>query len=252
MSNAASHRDHDHVHPVKPHDGGLHDPVCGMAVTPPSTFSELYEGRAYQFCSLKCQEKFRAEPQRYAANSSGTNHSSRTEPAAEPQLGTEFTCPMHPEIRQPGPGTCPKCGMALEPVMPGLEEEENPELKDFTRRFWWSLPLTVIVTVLAMAGHSLQLFHGATQNWVELVLATPVILWAGWPFFCKGRSVHSSSQSKYVDLDRSGYRSGLSLQHCRDVVSPETSRHLHARRTHRRLLRSRRSDHLADLVRADA
>lgn len=186
MSNAASHRDHDHVHPVKPHDGGLHDPVCGMAVTPPSTFSELYEGRAYQFCSLKCQEKFRAEPQRYAANSSGTNHSSRTEPAAEPQLGTEFTCPMHPEIRQPGPGTCPKCGMALEPVMPGLEEEENPELKDFTRRFWWSLPLTVIVTVLAMAGHSLQLFHGATQNWVELVLATPVILWAGWPFFVRG------------------------------------------------------------------
>jgi Cu+-exporting ATPase len=76
--------------------------------------------------------------------------------------------------------------MALEPVMPGLEEEENPELKDFTRRFWWSLPLTVIVTVLAMAGHSLQLFHGATQNWVELVLATPVILWAGWPFFVRG------------------------------------------------------------------
>ncbi len=186
MSNATSHRDHDHVHPVNPHDGGLRDPVCGMAVTPPSTLGELYEGRVYQFCSLKCQEKFRAEPQRYAANPSSTNHSSRTEPAAEPQLGTEFTCPMHPEIRQPGPGTCPKCGMALEPVMPGLEEEENPELKDFTRRFWWSLPLTVIVTVLAMAGHSLQLFHGATQNWVELVLATPVILWAGWPFFVRG------------------------------------------------------------------
>ncbi|TBN47128.1 heavy metal translocating P-type ATPase [Pseudomonas sp. BGI-2] len=185
MSNATSHRDHDHVHPVKSHDGGLHDPVCGMAVTPPSTFSELYEGRAYQFCSLKCQEKFRAEPQRYAANPSGTNHSSRTEPAAEPQLGTEFTCPMHPEIRQPDPGTCPKCGMALEPVMPGLEEEENPELKDFTRRFWWSLPLTVIVTVLAMAGHSLHLLYGTTQNWVELVLATPVTLWAGWPFFVR-------------------------------------------------------------------
>ncbi|MHC8376189.1 heavy metal translocating P-type ATPase [Pseudomonas sp. MDT1-16] len=185
MSNATSHRDHDHVHPIKPHDGGLHDPVCGMAVTPPSTFSELYEGRAYQFCSLKCQEKFRAEPQRYAPNPSGTNHSSRTEPAAEPQLSTEFTCPMHPEIRQPGPGTCPKCGMALEPVIPGLEEEENPELKDFTRRFWWSLPLTVIVTVLAMAGHSLHLLYGTTQNWVELVLATPVTLWAGWPFFVR-------------------------------------------------------------------
>nr|WP_246237799.1 HAD-IC family P-type ATPase [Pseudomonas akapageensis] len=101
-------------------------------------------------------------------------------------VGTEFTCPMHPEIRQPGPGTCPKCGMALEPVMPGLEEDENPELKDFTRRFWWSLPLTIIVTLLAMAGHSLQLFHGATQNWIELILATPVTLWAGRPFFVRG------------------------------------------------------------------
>jgi Cu+-exporting ATPase len=76
--------------------------------------------------------------------------------------------------------------MTLEPVMPGLEEEENPELKDFTRRFWWSVPLTVIVTVLAMAGHSLQLFHGTTQNWIELILATPVTLWAGWPFFVRG------------------------------------------------------------------
>ena len=73
--------------------------------------------------------------------------------------------------------------MALEPVIPELDEEENPELKDFSRRFWWTLPLTVIVTVLAMGGHSLNLFHGTTQNWVELVLTTPVVLWAGWPFF---------------------------------------------------------------------
>lgn len=100
-------------------------------------------------------------------------------------MATEYTCPMHPEIRQPGPGTCPKCGMTLEPVMPALEEEDNPELKDFTRRFWWSLPLTVIVTVLAMAGHALSLFHGATQNLVEFFLATPVVLWAGWPFFVR-------------------------------------------------------------------
>ncbi len=100
-------------------------------------------------------------------------------------MATEYTCPMHPEIRQPGPGTCPKCGMTLEPVMPALEEEDNPELKDFTRRFWWSLPLTVIVTVLAMAGHALSLLHGATQNFVEFFLATPVVLWAGWPFFVR-------------------------------------------------------------------
>ena len=89
---------------------------------------------------------------------------------------------MHPEILQIGPGTCPKCGMALEPVMPELEEEDNPELRDFSRRFWWTLPFTVIVTVLAMGGHALSPFHGATQNWVELALATPVALWAGWPF----------------------------------------------------------------------
>ncbi|MGO3939540.1 copper-translocating P-type ATPase [Pseudomonas sp. Lb2C1-1] len=101
-------------------------------------------------------------------------------------MATEYTCPMHPEIRQPGPGTCPKCGMTLEPVMPALEEEDNPELKDFTRRFWWSLPLTVIVTVLAMAGHALSLFHSETQNLVEFLLATPVVLWAGWPFFVRG------------------------------------------------------------------
>ena len=93
---------------------------------------------------------------------------------------------MHPEIRQSGPGTCPKCGMALEPVLPELEEQENPELRDFTRRFWWTLPLSVVVTVLAMAGHALMLFHGATQNWVELLLATPVVLWAGWPFYVRG------------------------------------------------------------------
>ncbi|WP_170847812.1 copper-transporting P-type ATPase [Pseudomonas linyingensis] len=92
---------------------------------------------------------------------------------------------MHPEVRQIGPGTCPKCGMALEPVLPELEEEENPELKDFTRRFWWTLPLTVIVTALAMVGHQLQLFHGTTQNWVELALSSPVVLWAGWPFYVR-------------------------------------------------------------------
>ncbi|MGE8176778.1 copper-transporting P-type ATPase [Pseudomonas fluorescens] len=96
---------------------------------------------------------------------------------------------MHPEVRQTGPGTCPKCGMTLEPVIPELEEDENPELKSFTRRFWWTLPLTVIVTVLAMSSHVLMLFHGSLQNWVELALATPVVLWAGWPFYVRG--VHS-------------------------------------------------------------
>ncbi|MES2840947.1 MAG: copper-translocating P-type ATPase [Pseudomonadota bacterium] len=100
--------------------------------------------------------------------------------------GTVYTCPMHPEIRQDHPGNCPKCGMSLEPVMPALDEAENPELLDFQRRFWWTLPLTVVVTVLAMFGHSLGWFEMATQSWIELVLTVPIVLWAGWPFFVRG------------------------------------------------------------------
>lgn len=100
--------------------------------------------------------------------------------------GTVYTCPMHPEIRQDHPGNCPKCGMTLEPVMPTLDEAEDPELRDFQRRFWWTLPLTVVVTVLAMAGHRLGWFEMATQSWIELVLSVPIVLWAGWPFFVRG------------------------------------------------------------------
>lgn len=96
-----------------------------------------------------------------------------------------YTCPMHPEVRQDHPGICPKCGMTLEPEIPVLDEEENVELADFRRRFWWTLPLTVVVTFLAMAGHRLELLPGDSQSWVELVLATPVVLWAGWPFFSR-------------------------------------------------------------------
>jgi len=109
-------------------------------------------------------------------------------PAAAPQeapAGTTYTCPMHPEVRQDHPGNCPKCGMTLEPIIP-LDEEDNSELKDFQRRFWWTLPLTVIVTVLAMWGHRLGLFSMATQTWVELLLSLPVVLWTGWPFFVRG------------------------------------------------------------------
>ncbi len=103
-------------------------------------------------------------------------------PVATPAPGTIYTCPMHPQIRQPEPGNCPLCGMALEPELPSLEDGPNPELVDFTRRFWWSLPLTAIVTVLAMFGHRLQWFAPATQSWIELALAAPVVWWAGWPF----------------------------------------------------------------------
>lgn len=114
-------------------------------------------------------------------------------PAADAAPGTVYTCPMHPEIRQDHPGTCPKCGMSLEPVMPTLEEGD-PELDDFRRRFWWTLPLTAIVTVLAMFGHSLGWFGMRTQSWIELALSLPVVLWAGWPFFQRGAQsiVHRS------------------------------------------------------------
>ncbi|MHC8361192.1 heavy metal translocating P-type ATPase [Pseudomonas sp. LS2P72] len=185
MPTISSHHDHSHAHAAPLNDDDLRDPVCGMAVTSSSKFGESYQGQTYQFCSLKCQEKFRADPERFSGNVSSAE-SRVTTPESAVQTGTEFTCPMHPEIRQPGPGNCPKCGMTLEPVMPALDEEENSELRDFARRFWWSLPLTVIVTVLAMAGHSLQLLHGSIQNWIEFALATPVTLWAGWPFFVRG------------------------------------------------------------------
>ena len=154
-----------------------HDPVCGMAVAPDKNIASDYQGTHFVFCSAKCKTKFDLEPARYlqppAAN----------EPA---QAGAIYTCPMHPEIRQATQGNCPKCGMALEPVLPSLDDEGSPELADFRRRFWWTLPLTVIVTVLAMAGHRFALLAPQTQNWVELALATPVILWAGWPFFQRG------------------------------------------------------------------
>ncbi len=107
------------------------------------------------------------------------------EAAAQAPAGTIYTCPMHPQIRQDQPGNCPICGMALEPVMPSLDDE-NPELVDFQHRFWWTLPLTIIATLLAMFGHSLGWFDMAAQSWIELVLALPVVLWAGWPFFVRG------------------------------------------------------------------
>jgi len=107
---------------------------------------------------------------------------------------TIYTCPMHPQIRRPGPGNCPICGMALEPLMPSLADERNPELEDFTRRFWWTLPLTVFGVVLAMGGHRFVPVAASTMSWIELVLSTPVVLWAAWPFFvrCVESIRHSS------------------------------------------------------------
>lgn len=157
--------------------GSVIDPVCGMTVDPAtSAHHATHQGTDYHFCSAKCRERFIAEPQKYL--SPGPKPAEIAAPA-----GTIYTCPMHPQIRQEGPGTCPICGMALEPEMPSLEEEDNPELRDFTRRFWWTLPLTIIVLTLAMLGHRITFLSTEARTWIELVLSAPVVLWAGWPFF---------------------------------------------------------------------
>ena len=181
----ASHESHAHHH-AKPPAGtaGLKDPVCGMTVTEQSPHHTDHDGRPYYFCSAKCLTKFSAEPRKYLQ--SGAAATVPAPAATDAAPGTIYTCPMHPEIRQDHPGNCPKCGMSLEPVLPDLDETENPELVDFQRRFWWTLPLTGVVTVLAMLGHRLGWFDMATQSWIELVLTIPIALWAGWPFFVRG------------------------------------------------------------------
>ena len=157
--------------------GAATDPVCGMSVDPATTAHHAtHEGTEYHFCSARCRERFVADPKKYLSPAS-------TVPEITAPAGTVYTCPMHPQIRQQGPGTCPICGMALEPEMPSLEDEDNPELRDFTRRFWWTLPLTAIVLALAMLGHRISFLSTEARTWIELMLSAPVVLWAGWPFF---------------------------------------------------------------------
>ena len=160
--------------------GTARDPVCGMNVTiATAKHRHRHEGQEYFFCNPRCLEKFRSNPGQYLAPQPAP-------PPAPAQPGVIYTCPMHPEIRQDHPGACPKCGMALEPEMPTLDDEENPELQDFRRRFWWTLPLTALVTVLAMLGHRFGWFAAGTQSWIELGLSLPIVVWAGWPFFVRG------------------------------------------------------------------
>lgn len=170
------------------------DPVCGMTVTEQSQHRLEHEGRPYYFCSAKCKGKFAAEPLQYTRSAQSSQPAESTSPQTAAVAGTIYTCPMHPEIRQDHPGSCPKCGMTLEPMLPSLNDDDNPELRDFQRRFWWTLPLTAIVFVLAMLGHRLQWMDMAVQSWVEFALATPIVVWAGWPFFVRGAQsiVHRS------------------------------------------------------------
>lgn len=150
------------------------DPVCGMNTD--DKISLKHTGKNFYFCSEHCKKKFKMSPGKYLSPAS-------TAAEIPAVVGTSYTCPMHPEIIQNHPGTCPKCGMALEPVMPTSDDEVNPELVDFSRRFWWTLPLSAAALLLAMFGHRLGWFSATMQTWLEFSLATPVVLWAGWPFF---------------------------------------------------------------------
>lgn len=182
--------------PIKLNIGGLPktgqvvDPVCKMTIDPKAAAgSSVYKGVTYYFCAVSCKKKFDAEPEVYL----GGKKARAEAPAPK---GTQYTCPMDPEILQDKPGSCPICGMALEPLVPlfGADEgeEENPELIDMTRRFWFSLVLSLPVVLIAMR----HLIPGITAfehivppnilKWVELILATPVVLWGGWPFFVRG------------------------------------------------------------------
>jgi len=184
--------EHRHESPGKDHAGRgagaidtrVTDPVCGMKVDPAASKHRTdYGGKTFHFCSAGCRAKFIAAPESYLRPQAAAS-----EPA---KPGTIYTCPMHPQIRQVGPGSCPICGMALEPVEATADAGPNHELTDMTRRFWIGLALTLPVFVLEMGSHIPGLgLHDivppATSIWIQFALATPVVLWAGWPFFQRG------------------------------------------------------------------
>ena len=180
MSAAGHHHDHGHAPAAV---AGPIDPVCGMTVDPAKTPHKMeHAGREVFFCSAGCKARFAADPARYL--DARAAEAPKTAPT-----GTIYTCPMHPQIRQPGPGFCPLCGMALEPATVTAESGPSPELADMTRRFWIGLVLTAPVFALEMGGHltgPMMLLSRQSSNWIQLALATPVVLWAGWPFFVRG------------------------------------------------------------------
>jgi Cu+-exporting ATPase len=173
-AHADRHHDHDEL--------AVRDPVCGMTVEPESSKHRFeYQGDTFHFCCAGCRIKFAADPAKYLGRD-------KQERSRAPE-GTIYTCPMHPEVRQAGPGSCPICGMALEPDVVSLDAAPNPELADMTRRFWIGAVLSVPPVVLEMGGHLAGghgLIDSTLSNWIQLVFATPVVLWAGWPFFVRG------------------------------------------------------------------
>lgn len=188
MSNG-HHTGHGHGHPGKhlhdhPSTSSVHDPVCGMQVEPAAAkFSSEYNAKRYFFCSGKCQGKFDAAPETYLTVQ-------KTAGKTPDQSGVVYTCPMHPQIRQNGPGACPICGMALEPENAADATGPNAELQDMARRFWGGAILTLPLLVLEMGPHlfGLHLLGPQSSNWVQLLAATPVVWWAGWPFLERGVS----------------------------------------------------------------
>ncbi|MEQ8268400.1 MAG: heavy metal translocating P-type ATPase [Parvibaculum sp.] len=172
----------------------VRDPVCGMEVDPATTpHAHTHEGETVHFCSASCATKFAANPQKYLHPKTCTHghghthggHSHEQKPAAP---GTKYTCPMHPEIVRDGPGSCPICGMALEPMSVSRDKPENEELKDMTRRFWVGAALALPLFAMEMGAHILGLhvpLSAAVSGWLQLALATPAVLWAGWPFFVR-------------------------------------------------------------------
>ena len=201
------------------------DPVCGMTVDTAKAMADTtgtWQGKAYYFCCSGCRDTFRTDPQKYASNpakpfmpmrmpvSSPTpvlaheRGSGRDGVAADENAGATYTCPMHPEVLQAGPGACPKCGMPLEPLVATVDEGPNPDLIDMTRRFWIGLALTLPVFVLAMAEHVPGIsLHGlvepATSGWIQFLFSTPVVLWAAWPFFVRGwQSLVSRNLNMYT------------------------------------------------------
>ena len=169
------------------------DPVCHMDVDPARAAAKhVYKDTTYHFCSPGCQARFQADPEKYL---------SPTQAPAPVASGAIYTCPMDPEVRQVGPGACPKCGMALEPLVVTQIEAPNPELLDMTRRFWVSAAFTAPILLLAMVEmlHPLSFLPPRTQTWIQLILATPVVLWGGWPFFHRfGVSIRNRSPNMFT------------------------------------------------------
>jgi len=178
-----------HGEAAKAAAAGAIDPVCGMRVDPATAKHHCtHQSQDYFFCSGRCRERFEAEPEKFLQ----PKQPKQPEPAAP--AGAIYTCPMHPQVRQVGPGSCPICGMALEPEQVSLDDGPDPELADMTRRFWIALALTLPVFAIEMGNHLGEMFLAgqmhlvppAWSNWISLVLSTPVVLWAGAPFFVRG------------------------------------------------------------------